>query len=316
MTIRRPSLLWGLLLVVAGAVALAQQAGLMPHLPDEVWIWVFAAVSLLSVASYALSGWRQWGWLFPAGICGALALILAFLIRGVDNPALAATLFIGLAIPFAAAYLTDRSRNWWALIPGGLMLFLVFVVLLADSARGEWVGALFLLMIALAFFIVWMQERTRTWALLVAYIITVIGLAPIMALTSGSAPYYGAVFLLAAGLPFLYVYFRNPSAWWPLIPACSLISVALVTTAAISGKVENDTGGGIASAVLFAGVGVAFAVIWLRHGKLWARTVTIVLGVLAVLLALLGAQSGILWSVAIILAGAYLLFTALRRKSA
>ncbi|MCK7461821.1 MAG: hypothetical protein MZU84_07065 [Sphingobacterium sp.] len=32
-----------------------------------------------------------------------------------------------------AAYLTNRKQNWWALIPGGVMLFLALVTLLVDT---------------------------------------------------------------------------------------------------------------------------------------------------------------------------------------
>ncbi|HEX6269001.1 MAG TPA: hypothetical protein VFZ43_02095, partial [Anaerolineales bacterium] len=181
MNINRSGLFWGILLIGFGVLALAQQMGYIDQLPEQVWMWVFALISLLAFIMYAFSGWRQWGWLFPAGVFGGLAVTIALATNNVDSAAVASSLFFGLLIPFAAAYFTDRVRNWWALIPGGVMLFLALATLLVDSAGGEWVGALFLFMIALSFLVVYLNNRTRTWALIVAYVCAVLGIAPMLA---------------------------------------------------------------------------------------------------------------------------------------
>ena len=94
-----------------------------------------------------MTGWTQWGWLFPTGIFGGLALIIALATNHVNSAAVGSPLFFGLLLPFAAAYLTDRTRNWWALIPGGVMLFLALTTLLVDTVGGEWIGAMVLLLI-------------------------------------------------------------------------------------------------------------------------------------------------------------------------
>ncbi len=316
MKISRSSLLWGILLVGAGLVAFAQQIGLMRQVPEQLWVWVFALISVVSFASYGLSGWKDWGWLFPTGIFGALTVMVGFLAAGIDNPAVASALFVGLLLPFAAAYLLDRSRNWWALIPGSVMVFLALTVLLVDRVGGEWVGALFLLMIALAFFVVYWSKPTRMWALLVAYIAAALAIAPAMASARSLAAYYGGVFLFLAALPFLFVYFCSRDAWWPIIPASALIALALITVAAIAGWLNDASSGGLAGTVILVALAVAFAMIWLRHRKPWAKTVTIVLSALALASALLVAQLAILWPIAIILVGIYVLSTALRSKPA
>ena len=316
MNINRSGLFWGLLLIAAGGVALAQQMGYIDQFSDKVWIWVFAFVSLLALLNYALSGWKQWGWLFPAGVFGGLALIVALAVSGYDNPAMASPLFFGLLIPFAAAYLTDRTHNWWALIPGGVMLFLALTTLLVDTARGEWVGALFLFMIALSFLVVYLSNRTRTWALLVAYIVGVLGIAPLMSTGGRDAAYFGPIFLFAVALPFFIVYFRSPENWWAIIPAGSVAVMAIIAALAIAGWIRNENQGGYANALLMGGLAATFAVVWLRHAKPWARIVTIVLGLVAVASLFFAAYSQIFWPVAIILVGIYLFYTALRPKTA
>jgi hypothetical protein len=322
MNINRSGLFWGLLLIGAGVVALGQQMGYIDQFSDpRVWIWLFAGVSLLAFINYGLSGWKQWGWLFPAGVFGGLAITLTLATNDVDNASVATPLFVGLLIPFAAAYLTDRAHNWWALIPGGVMLFLALTTLLVDSAGGEWVGALFLFMIALSFFIVFMNNRTRTWALLVAYILAVLGIAPLMSIGGRDAAYYGPIFLFAVALPFFVVYFRSEESWWAIIPAGSVTVIAIIAALAIAGLInENGRGGfvsaGLANALLMGGLAATFAVIWLRHEKPWAKIVTIVLALVAVASVFFASYSQLLWPVAIILVGIYLFYTALRPKAA
>src|SRR5512140_594671 len=174
MNLNRWTLFWGVLLIGGGVLALLRQLGYLEDLSPTLWIFVFAAISLFGLLSYGLSGWKQWGWLFPTGIFGGLAVTVALLEAGINNAAVASPLFFGLLIPFAAAYLMDRTRNWWALIPGGVMLFLALLLLFVDNtANDEWIGALFLFMVALSFLFVYFNNRTRMWALIVAYVTAV-----------------------------------------------------------------------------------------------------------------------------------------------
>ena len=317
MNVNRSGLFWGLLLIGAGVVAMGQQMGYIDQFTDPtIWVWIFVGISLLALINYALSGWTQWGWLFPAGVFGGLAMTITLATNNIDTAAVATPLFVGLFIPFLAAYFTNRTQNWWALIPGGVMLFLALTTLLVDSTGGEWVGALFLFMIALSFFVVYLNNRTRTWALLVAYILAVLGIAPLMSTGGRDAAYYGPIFLFAVALPFFYVYFRSPETWWAVIPAGSVTTIAIIAALAIAGLIdENGRGAGLANAILMGGLAVTFAVVWLRHARPWARIVTIVLALAAVASVFFASSSEILWPLAIILVGIYLFYTALRPKT-
>jgi len=317
MKVNRSSLFWGILLIVGGGVALAQQFGFMDQLPDSAWMWVFALVSLVAFVSYATSGLKEWGWLFPAGVFGGLAVTVALATNNVDSAAVGSPIFIGLLIPFVAAYLTDRSRNWWALIPGAVMFFLAMVTLLVDNTSGEWVGSLFLFMIGLSFLVVYLNNRTRTWALLVAYIMGVLSLAPAMASGGGdTAAYFGSVFLFAVALPFFILYFRSEKNWWAIIPAGVMTTLAVIAGAAIAGWIQDGNDGGFANAFLMGGLAATFAVVWLRHAKDWAKVVTFVLAALAVASVFFASFTDIFWPVALILGGAYLLYNAMRPKIA
>jgi hypothetical protein len=316
MKVNKSSLFWGLLLIIGGGVALAQQLGYMDQLPDSAWMWVFALISLVGLVSYITSGFKEWGWLFPAGIFGGLAVIVALATSGYDNAAIGSPLFFGLLIPFAAAYLTDRTRNWWALIPGGIMLFLAVVTLLVDNVGGEWIGSLFLFLIALSFLIVYFSNRTRSWALLVAYILGVLSIAP--ALSSGggdTAAYFGPVFLFAIALPFFVIYFRSTENWWAIIPAGVMTTLSIIATLGIAGWIKDAQTGGYSNAILMGGLAATFAVVWLRNARAWARIVTIILAVLAIVSVFFVSYYEMFWPIAIILAGGYLLYTAMRPKA-
>jgi len=43
-----------------------------------------------------------------------------------------------------------------------------------------------------------------------------------------TAAYFGPVFLVAVGLPFLYLYLRNEKNWWVIIPAGVMITLAVI----------------------------------------------------------------------------------------
>jgi len=317
MNVKKSNLFWGILLIGGGGLALAQQMGYIDQLSETVWMLIFAFISFAALLSYALSGFKHWGWLFPAGVFGGLAVTVALATNNVDSAAIGSPLFFGLLIPFVAAYLTNRSKNWWALIPGAVMLFLGMTTLMVDNIGGEWIGSLFLFLIALSFFVVYMNNRARQWALLVAYILFVLSIAPAMASGRGdTAAYYGSVFLFAVALPFFVVYFRMEENWWAIIPAGVLTTLAIIAGAAIAGWIKDGNDNGFANAFLMGGLAATFAVVWLRHAKDWAKIVTIILAVLAVGSIFFASYTEIFWPVALVLAGAYLLFTALRPKTA
>jgi hypothetical protein len=193
------------------------------------------------------------------------------------------------------------------------MLFLALTTLLVDNVGGEWVGAMFLLLIGLAFLAVYLNNRAHLWALLVAYIFGVLSIAPMLAAGGEMAAYFGTVFLLAVALPFYLLYFRAMDNWWAIIPAGVMTILAVITTLAIAGLINDATSGGYVNAFLMAGLAATFAVVWLRHNKAWAKIVAIVLGGLAIASVFFVSYYEVFWPIAIILSGIYLFYTALRR---
>jgi hypothetical protein len=316
MKVSKSSLFWGILLIGFGLFALMQTLGYEVPQQPIIWAYIFGGISLLSLIFYFVDGFRAWGWLFPAGIFGALSFMMVMVSNNVDNAAMVAPLFLGIGLPFVVAFFIDRANNWWALIPAGIMLFLGLLMLVVDTANDEWIGTWLLFTISLSFFVVYLTNRsTRTWALLVAYIMFVVSLAPAMSVVDGDlAAYFGSVLLFAIALPFFVVYFSSRDNWWAIIPAGVLTTVAVIATLGISGWIHDKESGGYSNAILMGGLAVTFAIVWLRHAKAWAKIVTIVLAALAVTSVLFAAYTEMLWPLAIIVVGAYLLYLGLRRK--
>jgi hypothetical protein len=308
------NLFWGLLLIAGGAYALVKTMGFEVTQDPTVWAFIFGGISLISFIFYFAAGVQNWDLLFPAGIFGGLAITLAFVAGGADDPAMAAPLFIGIGLPFIVAFIINRASNWWALIPAGVMAFLTLVLLVVDRVAGEWIGSGFLLIIAATFFFIYLSKRAF-WAAIVAYVMFIVGLMPLIAMTS-RPELSGVILFFAIGLPFLYLYLKSPDRWWALFPAGILLTLGVVTAVVlIPGDSADEYKSRIGNVLFYAGGAITFAVAWLRHHKRWAMVITALAAILAVVTALFGEiqQS---WPVVLILAGAYLLYTALRSKTA
>jgi hypothetical protein len=84
----------------------------------------------------------------------------------------------GIALSFLLIYLVNRE-NWWAIIPGGVLLTLALIISLGSFLGGFEVGGLFFLGIGLTFALVAVipnPQGSMAWAWIPAGILTVMGL--------------------------------------------------------------------------------------------------------------------------------------------
>jgi hypothetical protein len=304
---------WGIVLVAGGIYGLAQTLGYEAPQDPRVWMFIFGAISLFALVFYLIDGLKQWGWLFPVGIFGALALMMLFVDQGADNPAMAAPLFIAIGFPFAVAFFLDRKENWWALISMGVFAFLTLFVLVVDNAPGVWVGTALFWVLAVIFFLIFLSRRAM-WAALVAYIMFVLGLTPLLG-TSSRPELAGVVLFFAIGLPFLFVYLRNSERWWALIPAGILLTMGVVTALVFLPGIPTDAyENKVSNAIIYAGIAGTFAILWLRHHLRWAMVVA-ALGAVMAAASLFMKDLQVVWAVAVILAGGLLIYRALSRAN-
>ncbi|HEX6387425.1 MAG TPA: hypothetical protein VF177_22385 [Anaerolineae bacterium] len=311
---RSINVIWGLILILAGVVFLAEQLGLIPDLAATLWGFIFAGASLLYFITYFTAGVSQWGWLFPATITAGLAGTIWLAEAGVEGTLAGALFMASVSLPFWLVYVVDRRANWWALIPGWATAVITLVILLADRVAGEFIGTLVLLGIALPFFAVYLANRKHWWALIPAFILSGVGLVVLLAaVASGEA--IGALVLFSIALPFFVVYFRFREHWWALIPAGILASTGVVTLLATI-EMSEAVAARVLGGVLFVGMAATFGWLWLQRDHAptdWARYPAAGLAVAALLVLALGTRMEVMWPVVLIAIGLWLLYDTSRR---
>ncbi len=306
------SLFWGLVLILAGAFFLAREVGYFASVPDGVWKYIFAGVSLLFFTSWIGAGVRNWGWLFPACIFGGLSITLLMENLNIQSSAVGMPILLGVAIPFIAAFLLDRKKNRWALIPAWVMLVISMITLLADWVDGNLMGTFVLYSIALPFLIVYLQDRKQWWPLIPAGVLAVIGLIPLLdSLLSGDNMAVAIMGLFS--LAFLVVFFSSRENWWALIPAGMFITIAVIIRLTPLEMVQNN----LLSSVFLAGLGITFAALWLmkkRASTSWAIFPALGLLIAAIFAYFTGEQFRLFWPIILIIVGLVILVSILFKK--
>ena len=87
----------------------------------------------------------QWWALIPAYVLLAVGVMVGLLGLGLLSDLMVpAYVLFAVAVPFFVVYGLDR-RNWWALIPGGIMALIGLFFLIAEAASA-YIGALLLIL--------------------------------------------------------------------------------------------------------------------------------------------------------------------------
>jgi len=261
----RTRILWGLGLILIGSFLLALTVGWLPELSDAAWAIVFAIVSLLFFINYFTMGIRQWGWLFPATTTGAIAAIIWLSSIGVEGEWMGALFMLAVALPFWVIYFSNRSANWWAIIPGGVLLAISLIPLLVVEAfSGELFGAVFMAMLGLVFLLVYLSRREQWWAIIPAGSMLTIGavvaLSTVQFGSMFSESIIGGAFFAGLALTFgaLWLLRSQHETEWAKFPGIALAAVALISLVV-------GTNANLVFPILLLGVGVWLLVRTLRQ---------------------------------------------------
>jgi hypothetical protein len=257
------SIIWGILLLLAGGALLADRLGWIDfnRISTNVWVYVFAGASLLFLLIYFLNGVRNWGWLFPALIFAAISLTIWMADRNLTGAFMGMPVQLAIAIPFYVGFALDR-KAWGLLIPAWVLTVTAFVTLVADLAQGTLIGAVVLYAAAAPFLVVFLLKRARWWALIPAWVLFVLGTITLLA-EHVNGNLIGALFLYAVALPFLVVYLTNRAQRWALIPA---IATAVVGTIPLLSMVVGGDAMGVAVMLIFS---APFFFVYFRWKEHW-----------------------------------------------
>lgn len=197
--------LWGSFLILAGLLFLLQNVFNLP-LGGLFWAALLALGGLLFLSVY-LNNRQHWWALIPGfTLLGVAATVF------VNNffPLLddiSGGLFVlgGIGLAFAAVYLSDR-RNWWAIIPAGVMLTLAIISVLDQLFIGFDSGGILFLGLALTFVLVALLPNPHgqmSWAWYPAVVLAVIGLI-IAAASQNLLRYFWPLILILGGLILIF----------------------------------------------------------------------------------------------------------------
>ena len=309
------ALVWGLILILTGAIYLAQNLGYIPALPLNTWMLATAVLSVLFFVTYFVSGRDQFGWLFPAFILGGTAVSL-YLVQSTNADTYAgAPVLLGIALPFLVIFLLNRAENWWALIPAWVLTMIALVSVISNQVSGEIVGAVVMLAIGIPFLVVYLVNRAQWWALIPGGIMLALAIVILLA-SQASGDLVAPLIMFAIAIPFFIIYFRSVENWWALIPAGILTSIGL--TIFLTSRVDFNVGEANAfSALALLGFAATFGLVWLRPHQQetsWAIYPAIILVLAAVVSFIWGGGMQLFWPLLLIAGGLLILLAALRRR--
>ena len=132
-----------------------------------------------------------------------------------------AAILVVIGVAFMSFFLKRPSSNWWAVIPA----FALFGMAADTVLPGIWSGSVFLGALALAFWAIYVTERSRWWAIIPGGVLTTLAvLNGVETMVSEDAS--GGIFFIGLGITFLLVaLLPNPvtDTRWAYIPAALLV---------------------------------------------------------------------------------------------
>jgi len=179
------SIVGGLLLVAAGVIFLLDNIGIIT-LDWEMLIGPLFGIGGLVFLIVFIMDKKDWWALIPGFVLIGIGIII-FMSQNMESMAelWGGAVFLGLlGLAFLLVYLSHRN-NWWAIIPGGVLLTMAGVTLLPDE--GVLAGGVFFLGMAATFGLVWILPKPAgklNWALYPAGILALIGILVILGATN------------------------------------------------------------------------------------------------------------------------------------
>lgn len=171
-------LVWGTILILAGVLFLLQEFQILGSAFEILWVILVAAGAGAFLWIYFTKK-DQWWAVIPGLTLFGLALVgLEDVIQVFPGGNWTGAVFLGcIGLAFWLVYLR-RPEQWWAIIPGGVLISLALVAGLETLA--DWSDVIFFLGLGLTFLLVALlpnKTHDTRWAFIPAGILIVLGLA-------------------------------------------------------------------------------------------------------------------------------------------
>ncbi len=200
--------LWGSILIIAGLLFLMESLGLM--VVGTIWPIVFGIAGILFVYSFIRDPQQWWPVIPGFTLLGLASVIFLDAVAPMLSSQLTGSVFLAwIGLSFLTILISTRGRQWWAVIPGGILLTLAVVTAFEPFVTDVVGGALFMFGVAATFVAVYLIPTTTghkmRWALYPAAVVGIIGILLLTAAVQ-LAQMVWPVALIAIGL---YVILKN-----------------------------------------------------------------------------------------------------------
>jgi len=203
MKILTSKIFWGLVLVLGGIILLLESLGVLEG-SEVFWMAILAIAGILFLIAF-ISNRGAWWAAIPGVSLLAIAIGLGLDTFGdIGGETLGAIILGGIGLSFFVVYLVERS-NWWAIIPGGVLITLAIVAGMEGNDAGMISGAIFFSGMGLTFILVALLPNKvgrMTWAWIpggILFVLAVIILAGIESMFN----YIWPIVVIALGLYFI-----------------------------------------------------------------------------------------------------------------
>ncbi len=188
-------------LVLGGLLLLLQNLHVFLIPWNLFWAGLFLAGGLAFLGVFLERPAHWWGVVPGLSLLAIGALILLDTVAPWVARAWGGSLVLGgMSLAFWLVFVTNR-KNWWAIIPGGVLTTLAVIAGLPRFLQGPIAGSLFFLGMATTFGLVYLLSegpQRMTWALIPAVVLGLFGLF-ILAVSSTFVGLVGPVLLVLLG---------------------------------------------------------------------------------------------------------------------
>lgn len=227
---------WGYLIpaCVLGGTAVTIALGEAGVTSSAVGAPVLIGVGLPFLVAFGINPRKHWWALIPAFMMGMVTMLL-FIADIASGEAIGSALLYSFALPFVVAYLTNTQNRKWALIPAYVFIVVGTIPWVSTRVSGEWIGAMVMYAIALPFWVTFLTNSQRWWAVIPAGILTSIGIT-VWLIGAWSFSDHGLAVLsggmnLGIAATFFLVWLRRGTqpVEWAKIPAIAFLVFGLLT---------------------------------------------------------------------------------------
>lgn len=199
-------MVWGSILILAGILFFLQEFQILGSAFEILWVILMAAGSGAFLWMYFTKREQWWAVIPGLTLLGLTLVGLNNIIQVLPGGNWIGAVFLGcIGLAFWMVYLR-RQEQWWAIIPGGVLLTLALVAGL--DFLSDWSDVIFFLGLGVTFGLVGLlpqQTHNTRWAFIPAGIMIVLGLA-LFAPIQSVINYVWPVLLVGLGI---FVLIRN-----------------------------------------------------------------------------------------------------------